>query len=96
MYILLITSLLFVSLSSIAQDDPTPLFLDQVNAYNAMDVEAMTNNLHKEFKWYYINADDVTSEVESPEAFRRSLMMSSARADSSASLRTSRPNNNTR
>jgi len=49
------------------------LFLDQVDAYNDKDIQGMTDNLHPDFKWYYITSDSLIQDVIGQEAFKKSM-----------------------
>ncbi len=46
---------------------------DQVEAFKAKDIDRMVENVHKNFRWYYVTADTLLLEVEGKKAFRESM-----------------------
>ncbi|UTW60918.1 nuclear transport factor 2 family protein [bacterium SCSIO 12741] len=47
--------------------------MDQVEAFKAGDVDRMTENVHDEFKWFYVTADTILLEVSGKKEFKKSM-----------------------
>jgi hypothetical protein len=64
----------FVSYIVQAQDkEVLKTFNKQIEAFNQGDVQALTENVHQDFKWYYISSDTLMLEVSGKENFRKSM-----------------------
>jgi hypothetical protein len=64
--------LLLTFLVGKAQHDSvaTNLLFSQLHAFNAQNVEALANNLHPDFAWYWIYSDTVVLEVQGVDSFK--------------------------
>ena len=68
----LIAMMLLLSIIGQSQE-VLELFHRQIDAYNAQDVGSMVDNLHDDFKWYYLGDNELTVDTEGKEAFRKAM-----------------------
>lgn len=70
----LITLLCFYT-GIFAQDKSVhDILIDQVEAFNAKNIETLVANVSEDFKWYYIGSDTLLLEVDGKENFQKSMI----------------------
>lgn len=64
-----VLSIGFIVLSA----QPIEILNAQVEAFNKKDIEALAANVTDDFKFFYVTADELLTETEGKEAFKKSM-----------------------